>query len=155
FVQAQPSFAAGRRLSSLVVAAEQPGTELALQGCCFLGFGRLTAREGRPDEPVLSGVDPGGQDAVLRRGPARISAVDCAFGPHACTFRLEGEGGLVRVRQCSVLAARRSAVLDLPVVTRDRVAVAGGATLEVSHSLFSRAGETGGGHSGDGDAAVL
>ena len=57
------------------------------------------------------------------------------FGPHAATFRLEGDGqgddGKVFVKHCSVLLpAHRAAAFDVPA--------RGNARLDVSHSLFSR-----------------
>jgi hypothetical protein len=154
FIQAQPSFKAEKkRLASVVVAGERRGSELTLKECCFLGFGKVlppaSDGDGFPADLAFAGVDPGGQDAVVRRGPVKVEATDCAFGPHLATFRLEGggeedEGRRVTVRRCSVLAARRSAVFDLPA--------GASAALDVSQSLFSRLD---GAAVGEGDSAVL
>jgi len=94
FIQAQPPLEYGR-MASLIVDAGATRPSLNLRECCFLGFGNLDtkSRAGQPAELAPSGVDPGGQDAVVRRGPVRIVASDCAFGPHAVTFRLTSDVG--------------------------------------------------------------
>ncbi len=152
FIQARPSFKDEEkgRLASVVIEAGGLRPELTLSECCFLGFGSL---EGGPSELVLKGVDPGGQDAVVRRGPAFVTAESCAFGPHSSVFRLEsgtGEGEeavVLNVRDCSVLGARRSTVFDVPAGAR--------AKIDVARSLISRWGETGGGGAVEGGSAVL
>jgi hypothetical protein len=123
-------------------AGGAPGrTRLLLSECCFLGFGEMTKAQGDADQPEvlqLHDAGRGGFDAVLRRGPAQIEAVNCAFGPHAAVFRLEGKSGVsdVLVRHCSVLTGRNSCVFALA----DDAAAA----LKVEYSLFSRPGEADG-----------
>jgi serine/threonine protein kinase len=150
FIQGQPAFKVeDKRLASLVIQADRRArSEVKVNECCFLGFGKF----GASNEYAISGGDPrkqeGGQDAVVRRGPARLLVSNCAFGPHAATFRLEGsESSEVSVQYCSVLAARQSAVFDVPGE--------GGASLKVEHSLFSRWGETGCAGGEGENAAVL
>jgi hypothetical protein len=123
FIQVQPS-----RLAS-VLAEEERGkpSSVHLAGCAFVGFGRLS--EGR-----LSQVEAGGRDAVVRQGAVRLTAEECAFGPHSAVFRLLGspreDDGVVTVKKCSVLGARRSAVFDL--------AQGAYAQVNAEHSLFAR-----------------
>jgi serine/threonine protein kinase len=154
FVQARPSFNEKKRLSSVVVDASEGGSPaLSLDQCWFLG-GRDWVVQGEVGKAEK--VAAGGQDAVLRRGPARVSAVNCAFGPHAATFRLEGFGPVeadekrwnLEVTNCSVLAASQSAVFDL--------AEGADARIRVVRSLISRPDD--GSHAvamGDARGAVL
>jgi hypothetical protein len=151
FIQAQPSFTnETKRLASVVAVADRGGSALELQECCFLGFEKVLtgdSEKASASDQVFSGVDPGGQDAVVRQGPVQVTAEHCAFGPHLSAFRLEGgeEDTAVTVRRCSVLLPRRSAVLDLPPRACAR--------LDVSHSLFSRL--DGSAALNEGDSAVL
>src|SRR5206468_1804640 len=136
----------------LVEARREESPSLDVRGCCFLGFQHLdtvsgdSARKGRqPDGLALTGVDPGGQDAVGLLGSVQVTASDCAFGPHAATFHLKvparsDPGGEVQVnvQHCTVLlpsrGPRNSAVFDLAAGT--------GAVLDVRHSLYARQGDT-------------
>jgi hypothetical protein len=123
-------------------------TRLLLSECCFLGFGEMNKAQVESDQPEtlqLHDAGRGGFDAVVRRGPAQIEAVNCAFGPHASIFRLEGKAGTndVLIRHCSVLAGRHSCVFALG----DDAAAA----LKVEYSLFSRPGEA----EGERPGAVL
>jgi serine/threonine protein kinase len=134
FIQASPSFKMEKkRMASVVADAGLARPHVTFRECCFLGFGRLIAGEGLR----FSGVDPGGQDAVVRRGPVRLTAASCAFGPHVSTFRFNGgdESAPVAVRNCTILAGSRSAVFDLPAT--------GNAAIDMDHCLVSRWGETG------------
>src|SRR5207302_224339 len=97
-----------KRLASVRAEAATPSS-LGLEGCSFLGylgFDEVT-RPGMGQPPSLSPYQAsrGGQDAVVRRGPVRVEAVNCAFGPHAAAFRFEGapsvpEDGRAGVRHC-------------------------------------------------------
>src|SRR5262249_1397768 len=90
-------------------------------------------------------------DAVVRKGTVRVTAVDCAFGPHLAAFRLLQSGGddagLLTVRHCSVLGARRSAVFDVGARAR--------AAADAAHCLFARVGAARGDPGAEGDSAVL
>lgn len=132
FIQAQPALRSDSRLASVLVDAARSRAELTLRECAFLGYGRVT-REGEAES--LSGADSGGQDAVVRRGMARITAQNCVFGPHAAAFRLEesvtDEVGQLTVQNCTVLlTGTRAAAFDFPR--------GGAARLDVSGSLFAR-----------------
>jgi hypothetical protein len=141
FVQAKPAYDGAKRMASVVVEGTRdfPQPAVTLSRCCFyLGTQeRMEAeadRGGQPDD--LKEASRGGQDAVVRRGAARVTVEDCAFGPHVAAFRLEGgadEPPPMLVRHCSVMAGRNSAVFSLA----DRA----GAVLDVSASLFARPGE--------------
>jgi serine/threonine protein kinase len=127
------------RLASVVVeASEAAAPHLACTQCVFLGAGSLE----RQTSPSINDWIPspntlGGQNAVARRGRASLEFVDCAFGPHDATFRLEGAGReyevMVALRHCSVQASAQSAVFDL----------ADGASANISliGSLFSHPGD--------------
>jgi hypothetical protein len=154
FIQAQPTFytfPAAPRLASVVADAGPAEPRLDLEGCCFLGFEKLSEEKEQPGKLVLERADRGGQDAVVRRGAVEVRATDCAFGPHLATFRLEGtpaeDKGKVTLRRCSVLAARRSAVFDVPA--------GAAAALDVGSALVSRPGEGGLAGMTEGDGAVL
>ena len=70
---------------------------------------------------------------MVRDGPVRITASDCAFGPHAADFRLQGgkdADPALTLDHCSVLATAPSAVFD--------VQPAGAADLNFHACLFSR-----------------
>src|SRR5262249_26412461 len=71
---------------------------------------------------------------VVRRGPVKVTATNCAFGPHRAAFRLEDKGDEpLLVQHCAVLAyTAPSAVFYL--------AAGAGGSLDVRDSLFSRAG---------------
>ncbi len=151
FIQANPSNE--NRMTSVLIESSATA-DLLLSECCFLGFGALktaTKGDGLPEDMVFSEAASGGQYAVARRGPVRIEARNCLFGPHAATFRLEGaapeNAGLVRLDHCSVLAANQSAVFD----------VAGGADarIEANFSLFSHPGAAGAAGMAEGKGAVL
>jgi serine/threonine protein kinase len=150
FVQANPSLNEKNRLTSVLAQSSDSAT-LQLSESCFLGFASLQTAGGGQGTPVFSGASSGGQDAVARRGPVRLEATNCAFGPHAATFRLEGDipesEGLVRLTHCSVQAANQSAVFDLTDGT--------GARIEASFSLFSHLGDPGMVGMPEGRGAVL
>jgi serine/threonine protein kinase len=136
--------------SVVVEGASGPAgrTRLVLSECCFLGFAEMGKAQVDADQPEvlqLHDAGRGGFDAVVRRGPAQIEAVNCVFGPHAAVFRLEGKSGAndVLVRHCSVLAGRQSCVFAVG----DDAAAA----LKVEYSLFSRPGES----EGERPGAVL
>ncbi|MFO0927529.1 MAG: hypothetical protein U0736_10890 [Gemmataceae bacterium] len=134
FLQAQPSLRSDGRLASVLVDAARGQADATLRDCVFLGYGKLTpGREGAGE--LLSGADSGGQDAVVRRGMARVLAQNCVFGPHVAAFRLEGSvteaAGQVSVRGCTVLlGAARSAAFEFPR--------GGAGRLEVADSVFAR-----------------
>ncbi len=132
FVQLTPRGEASRMASVLVEAGTTEPSALTVRKSCFLGFdsAESSAEEGRYK---LAFDKPGGQDAIARRGRVFIDAQDCAFGPHAALFRLEGsaegkEGG-VRMNHCSAIVSHASAVFD--------VAKDADASIEASFSLFS------------------
>ncbi|MBY0231334.1 MAG: protein kinase [Gemmataceae bacterium] len=94
FVQANPPPAGVSGAMASLSLGE--GAEAALSGCAFLGEGGAA-----------------GQDALLLAASARVSARDCAFGPHEACARLP-EGGEASLSACSILLPpRRSAVFDL------------------------------------------
>jgi serine/threonine protein kinase len=141
FIQAQPCTEREKekdsRMASLLVEAANPAT-LSLTGSVFLGFGSMAIKsEDGQKEMVFSEAASGGKDAVTRRGPVRIEASNCLFGPHAAVFRLEGDApgdsGLLRLNHCSVLATNPSAVFDL--------ADGADAQIETRFSLFSNVGD--------------
>jgi hypothetical protein len=149
FVQARPSFKdESKRVASLVIEPDRGPARLNVQECCFLGFGRLENREGLPDELHFRDVVSGGQDAIVRKGSVRLEVANCVFGPHLAMFRLErgGEGAArqVFVRNCSILAGRRSAVFEVP---ED-----GAAEVEMGQSVVARLG---GGAARERDRTVL
>jgi hypothetical protein len=131
FIQARPG-AGQKRLTSLAaVAADAAPANLTLTACRFLSFADFRGA-GLDGETLLNGPFGGG-DAVLRDGPVAVKASDCAFGPHAAEFRLEGgkDGSPARLalNHCSVLLAGPSAVFDA------RAGAA--AALDVQACLFS------------------
>jgi hypothetical protein len=136
FVQVLPSFDREHRLASVVAEALGSRPNLRLEGCCFLGYGAEDRQDGPDGTPAVVWTDArkGGQDAVVRRGPVKVTAGNCAFGPHRAAFRLEGRGEEpLAVQHCSVLAyAAPSAVFAL--------AAGASAALDVQDSLFSRLG---------------
>jgi serine/threonine protein kinase len=152
FIQANPTFHSAYRLASVAADAgpRVAAARLDLEGCCFLGFTTAVPRD-KPEKLVLERADRGGQDAVVRRGAVAVRATDCAFGPHQAAFRLEGapseEEGRVALRRCSVLAARRSAVFDVPA--------GAAAALDVESALVSRVGDPAAGGMMENDGAVL
>ena len=107
FIQTQP----GRkgRLASLEAVATGAPADLKLTTCRFLSFQK---REG--DTTLLSDQFVG-NDAVVRDGAVRITATECAFGPHGADFRLQGgdSGTTLALDHCSVLASGSAAVLDV------------------------------------------
>jgi len=136
FIQTQPSLLPGsRRQASLLVDSGRLNAEVKLRDCAFLGYGQINPVEGEK-EFSFSGVETGGQVAVVRRGAARITAENCVFGPHAATFRLENDGaeepGLVTVKHCSVLLGGRSSSAF------DFTKPGSSGRLAVSYSLFCR-----------------
>ncbi len=138
FLQADPARSDKNRLASVFIEAREFAT-LTLSESCFLGFASLATADSGPAEVVFSGAASGGQDAVRRRGPVRLEASNCVFGPHAATFRLEGHApdneGAVVLHHCSILTANQSAVFD--------VADGADARIEANASLFSHPGEPG------------
>ena len=114
-----------RMASLLADSGRSPSTSVILSECLFLGFREFPNTE----------LGQGGQDAVVRKGSVRLTATNCAFGPHSAAFRLEGgennDDEKVVVQRCSVLLpGRAAAVFELPGRARAR--------LEVEHCLFSR-----------------
>jgi hypothetical protein len=136
-------------VSVLIEGLSARHTKLQMSECCFLGFGdvnRVPNESGQLDILQPTDAKRGGFEAVIRHGPVQIEAVDCAFGPHAAVFYLDGKAGPaeeVLVQHCSVLQGRQSAAFALG---DDASAV-----LKVKYSLFARAGET----KGERDGAVL
>jgi hypothetical protein len=154
FVQVTPTFDPEKRLAS-VLAESAGSSSLHLEGCCFLGYGGFdeVTQPGMDQPPSLSPYRAvrGGQDAVVRHGPVRLEAVNCAFGPHAADFRFEGaptvsEDRRADVRHCSFLAAADSAAFD--------VTEGASVDLRVEGCLFSRPPDAVGGM-GTGGRAVL
>jgi serine/threonine protein kinase len=145
FIQAYP-FGEKSRMASILAESREPAA-LTLTESSFVGFASLAFL---PEDGgmVFNGAASGGQDAVTRRGPVRIDANNCVFGPHAATFRLEGNAaddlGLVQLKHCSVLAAGPSALFD--------VADGADARIDMSFSLVSYPGEAG---AAEGKGAVL
>src|SRR5207247_7554192 len=97
FLQAQPAKWDKASLSSIVVQTARPEAPvLHLSACYFAGArDRVTRREtdkGHAEVTALAGVDRGGRDAVTVLGKAKVWAHNCAFGPHAALFRLQGSG---------------------------------------------------------------
>ena len=140
-----------QRLSSVVLDTQSlvlDSPRLALHECAFLGFDKLqTEKDLRDGTSALLLQDPsrGGQDAVVRRGPGHLKADNCAFGPHAETFRFEGGSDVATVSHCTFMAGRKSATFCLH---DDR-----GTQLDIRYSLFARAGQSEA--VGDRDSAFL
>ncbi|HVS37951.1 MAG TPA: serine/threonine-protein kinase [Gemmataceae bacterium] len=114
FIQARPG-AGEKRLASLQAATETASATLNLSGCRFFSFQRIEAGDGFDNE-TLANDGFGGDVAIIREGPVRIQALNCAFGPHAADFRLEGgqsASPLLTLNHCSVLAAGPGAVFDI------------------------------------------
>lgn len=147
FLQAQPSLRSDGRLASVLVDAARGRADAAFRDCVFLGYGKHTApRDGEGE--LLSGADTGGQDAVVRRGSARVLAQNCVFGPHAAAFRLEesvtDDAGQVSVQGCSLLlGAARSVAFEFPR--------GGAGRLDVAQTVFAR----GAGENDDSGAYLL
>lgn len=138
FIQAHPG-GEKARMASVLAQSDQRAT-LTIHNSCFLGFGSgaLQPKDGRSEVGLDKEATTGGQDAVARRGPVRIDAQDCVFGPHAATFRLEGRAGRddpVRLNHCSVQAANQSAVFDV-IDDAD-------AAIELRSSLISNPSDAG------------
>ncbi|HZV06506.1 MAG TPA: serine/threonine-protein kinase [Gemmataceae bacterium] len=141
FIQANPcnerEKAKDSRMAS-ILAESSNQSSLNVTGSCFLGFGSMGTKT--PDagkDMVFSGAAAGGQDAITRRGPVRIEANNCLFGPHAAVFRLEGaatgDSSPLRLTHCSVLAANLSTIYDL--------ADGADAQIVANYSLFSNVGD--------------
>jgi serine/threonine protein kinase len=128
FVQVRPALQAeGRRQASLVLDSGNPETRpsIGINGCLFRSFDESSS------SGKYSGVEGGGQDAIVRRTPATVDVLNCAFGPHAATFRIEDKTDLpFQVEHSSILAARRSAVFEL----KDEAPPA----LALRHSVVAR-----------------
>jgi serine/threonine protein kinase len=146
FIQARPG-RGDKRLESLEVVGDDaaPG-DLTLTECRFLSFDGL-------DNDTLTNQDFGGDDAVVRDGRVKISAIDCAFGPHASLFRLQGGRGAaapsLSVEHCSMLTAGPgpSAVFNV---------LAGAAVkLDIRACLISRPGEESADDATAGQAVVI
>ncbi len=126
FIQAQPGGGEKRLVSLEAAGAGGAATELKLTACRFLSFQKLEGDRLQNDQFA-------GGDAVVRDGPVWVKASDCAFGPHAADFRLQGGKDVVptlTLDHCSVLATAPSAVFD--------VERAGSADLSFHACLFSR-----------------
>lgn len=154
FVQVLPFFDKTKRVASLLARAESGRAALRLEECCFLGYvGFDVVTQPTTGQSVYAPVrvDRGGQDAVVRRGAVQLTAVNCAFGPHAAAFRFEGapaaEDGRALIRHCSLLAGAESAALELAEMA--------GAELQVEACLFSRPAESGAGMGNGARAATL
>jgi serine/threonine protein kinase len=126
-----------RRLASVVVEPSQTiqagPPSLSLEGCTFLGFKGMKGGAA-PGSLQFGGADLGGLDAVVRRGPVAVTALQCAFGPHANVFRLEGDSGgrpAVSVQHCTVLAGTGTTVF--------RVADGVNTQLGMQYCLITRA----------------
>src|SRR5262249_58052620 len=76
----------------------------------------------------------GGEDAVVRQGTAHIEARNCAFSPHAATFRLEKSTVPtdLKLDHCTLAMGGRSTALY--------VAENAAARIEASRCLFAAAG---------------
>jgi hypothetical protein len=140
------------RMASILAESTSQSSSLNVSGCCFLGFASMGTKRGNASKDmVFSGAATGGQDGITRRGPVRIEADNCLFGPHAAVFRLEGnapgDSSQLRLTHCSVQAGNLSAVYDL----------ADGAEAQIitNYSLFSNVGDTSMMGMSDGKGAVL
>jgi serine/threonine protein kinase len=128
FIQARPNHGDKRLASLEAVGDDEAPPGLTLDECLFLSFDGL-------DNDTLTNQDFSGDDAVVRDGRVKISAKNCAFGPHAALFRLQGGGKaapMLLVDQCSMLLAGAgpSAVFN--------VLPGAAAKLEARACLFSR-----------------
>jgi serine/threonine protein kinase len=152
FIQGNPVGKEQNRMTSVLAESREPGA-LVLEESCFLGFSSLSDAGGGNGgrKMVFGGAASGGQDAVTRRGPVRVEATNCVFGPHAATFRVEGEAPDedvgVSLTHCSVLAAGQSAVFD--------VTDGADARLGANFSLFSHPGDPAMTGMAEGKGAVL
>ena len=150
FIQARPN-SGDKRLASLeAIGDEAAPANLILTGCRFLSFDGLEgdARDGE----TLTNEDFAGDDAVVRNGWVRISATDCAFGPHADLFRLEGGGKLalrLSVEHCSMLMAGSSPSAVFNVLA------GAAAKLDLHACLFSRPDEAADDAATPGQAVVI
>lgn len=107
FVQAMPG-PEPRGLISLLADAKRGQATLSVRECVFLGYGRA----GRGDESY-AGAEIGGQEAVTLMGRMTLKAENCAIGPHASAFRLDGGDARVELTQSTVmLPAGRSAAFE-------------------------------------------
>jgi serine/threonine protein kinase len=145
FIQARSGHGKKRLASLEAVADDAAPGDLTLTRCRFLSFEGL-------DGDTLMNKDFGGDDAVVRDGRVTINATDCAFGPHAALFRLQGGRGappLLSVEHCSMLTAgpSPSAVFNV---------LAGAAVkLDIRACLFSRPDEESSAAAGTGQAVVI
>ena len=142
FIQAQPGQTDKSRLSSVVVEATRPDANLELVECCFLAYRDLRYNENKAptgiDTVELARLDSSRHDAIVRRGPASITAVNCAFSPHAAAFRLEKRSAnppRVHLEHCTLALDNQSVAIQLD----------GNASAEIdaNHSLFAGTGEPG------------
>ena len=133
FVQENPDLT--RRLTSLLVhAADGDRPSVTLTEDLFFGYKKRV-----PKQPT----EVGGQDAICRKGPVAITASNCAFAPHATTFRIEGDDAKLALDHCSVMLEARSTVFEFLRDAR--------AALDVRHSWFARPS----GPAAAGDGATL
>jgi serine/threonine protein kinase len=145
FIQARP-IRGEKRLASLKVVGDNAApADLTLTECRFFSFEGL-------DNDTLTNKVFGGGDAVVRDGRVKISAIDCAFGPHAVLFRLQGgrvPAPTLSVYHCSLLMAGAAPCAAFNVLT--------GATanLDVRACLFSRPDEASPDDATPGQAVVI
>ncbi len=152
FIQAQAALGTGQKRVASIVADVQHGRDnkLTITDCVFLGFGELSIKDADSSSPTYTFGQgrKGGQDAVVRRGPVKVIAKNCFFGPHAGVFRLErgNDEATVSVTNCSILLppAGRATVFDLPA--------SGAGRIEMTNSLVSRCRQPG---EGDGEATLI
>ncbi len=135
FVQARPHRGV-KRLTSLEVVGDSAPADLNLNECRFLSFEGLDGDA--KDGGTLTNQDFGGGDAVARDGRVRISATDCAFGPHSAFFRIQGgrdpalPAPTLALDHCSVLTAGPSPSTVFNVLAGAAV------KLDLRACLFSR-----------------
>lgn len=155
-VQTQPD--EGRRLASVVVEASPAlasPCKFDVEECCFRGYRTLSKEEKNGMGAgatllKLSRLEGGGQNAIVRRGPVNIEAVNCAFSPHATAFRLERSTAIppgLTLKHCTVALAGRAAVVHL--------ADNASAHMEARHCLFARVGDASLGDMASDAGAVL
>jgi hypothetical protein len=120
--------------NSVAVVAPRGGVQVRFDRCCFLGGKEVKRPAGAPGADGagwLTQVSDGGQTAVAVKDVASVSADNCAFGPHATLFRVEGRDTKLALRRCTAMAGNEWALASL-------VGERTSATVQPDHCLFAR-----------------
>ena len=139
FVQANPPpLGSEGRMDSLVLEKAASDMSVVLEESIFFGFNSY-------QEGVFDVGGTGGKSAVvLRNGPLTMKVVNCAFGPHATIFSVDGDLDNILLEHCSVMLGEHwSMRLDgqpvtVPSSVFEVLDPESKPTLEARHCLFAR-----------------